>query len=178
MRWKDLVRNNLYGEVLYYSFLRYYAVAENAAGTSDYIEAVEQYDGKPGYLELTLPYTIYYKITNNPNNTYIYPNTTLDVLELYNPYKSEKYPGSEWTAGDYYGWWNDTDGCPKDQCLFSFYGFIRGDRGGNVYLIKDGEIYAQTGASSLPVVRYILPYPNAAIQRSAGQYKNYYGYIK
>ncbi|MEA4885610.1 MAG: RagB/SusD family nutrient uptake outer membrane protein [Bacteroides graminisolvens] len=178
MRWKDLVRNNLYGEVLYYSFLRYYAVAENAAGTSDYIEAVEQYDGKPGYLELTLPYTIYYKITNNPNNTYIYPNTTLDVLELYNPYKSEKYPGSEWTAGDYYGWWNDTDGCPKDQCLFSFYGFIRGDRGGNVYLIKDGEIYAQTGASNLPVVRYILPYPNAAIQRSAGQYKNYYGYIK
>ena len=178
MRWKDLVRNNLYGEVLYYSFLRYYAVAENAAGTSDYIEAVEQYDGKPGYLELTLPYTIYYKITNNPNNTHIYPNTTLDVLELYNPYKSENYPGSEWTAGDYYGWWNDTDGCPKDQCLFSFYGFIRGDRGGNVYLIKDGEIYAQTGASNLPVVRYILPYPNAAIQRSAGQYKNYYGYIK
>jgi len=28
----------------------------------------------------------------------------------------------------------------------------------------------------LPVVRYILPYPNLAIQRSAGAYQNYYGY--
>ena len=30
--------------------------------------------------------------------------------------------------------------------------------------------------SALPVVRYILPYPNSAILRSAGAYKNYYGY--
>jgi len=178
MRWKDLVRNNLYSEVLYYSFLRYYAVAENAAGTSDHIGVVEQYDGKPGYLELTLPYTIYYKIISNTNNINAYPNTALDVLELYNPYKSDKYPGSEWQSGDYYGWWNDADGCPKDQCLFSFYGFIRGDRGGNIYLVKDGETYAQTGPTNLPVVRYILPYPNAAIQRGAGVYKNYYGYTK
>jgi len=178
MRWKDLVRNNLYGEVLYYSFLRYYAVAENAAGTSDHIEAVEQYDGKPGYLELTLPYTIYYRIVSNPNNINVYPNTSMDVLELYNPYKADKYPGTGWSTGDYYGWWNDADGCPKDQCLFSFYGFVRGDRGGNIYLVKDGETYSQTGPTNLPVVRYILPYPNAAIQRSAGTYKNYYGYTK
>jgi hypothetical protein len=28
----------------------------------------------------------------------------------------------------------------------------------------------------LPVVRYILPYPEETIQRSSGIYKNYYGY--
>lgn len=178
MRWKDLVRNNLYGEVLYYSFLRYYAVAENAAGTSDHIEAVEQYDGKPGYLERDLPYEIYYKIVSNPNDVDLYPNTAMDILELYNPYMADNYPGSDWETGDFYGWWNDTDGCPKDQCLFSFYGFMRGDRGGSIYMVKDGDIYSQTGATDLPAVRYILPYPNAAIQRSAGVYKNYYGYTK
>lgn len=177
MRWKDLVRNNIYNEVLYYSFLRYYAVAENAAGSSDYIEAVEQYDGKPGYLELNLPYNMYYKIATNPGNVDIYPNTVLDVLEIYNPYNASSRPGNEWSTGDFYNWWNEGNGCPRDQCLFSFYGFMRGDREGVIYMVgNDGKTYPQTGASNLPVVRYILPYPNAAIQRSAGAYKNYYGY--
>ncbi len=180
MRWKDLVRNNLYNEVLYYSFLRYYAVAENASGTSDYIEQVEQYDGKPGYLETNLPYTMYYKENApNPNNVNAYPNTALNVLELFNPYSAQKPEiPSEWMLGDFYSWWNDNEGCPKDQCLFSFYGFMRGDRGGNVFVVRNGNLEMQSGANNLPVVRYILPYPNAAIQRSAGAYKNYYGYTK
>ena len=38
--------------------------------------------------------------------------------------------------------------------------------------------HAPSANASLPPVRYILPYPNAAIQRSAGAYKNYYGYTK
>ncbi len=178
MRWKDLVRNNLYSEVLYYSFLRYYSVAENAAGTSDYIAAVEEYDGKPGYLELDLPYDIYYQIADNPANVDIYPNTTLNVLNLYNQYKAAQYPGTGWSTAQFYQWWNENDGCPKDQCLFSFYGFMRGDRRGSVYIINNGTETHISGTNNLPVVRYILPYPNAAIQRSAGVYKNYYGFTR
>ena len=145
---------------------------------SDYIAAVEAYDGKPGYLELDLPYDIYYQVANNPADVNTYPNTVLDVLNIYNPYKLDRYPGTGWSTAYFYQWWNETDGCPKDQCLFSFYGFMRGDRRGNVYVIRDGAETNISGTSNLPVVRYILPYPNAAIQRSAGAYKNYYGYTR
>ncbi|MFC0877213.1 RagB/SusD family nutrient uptake outer membrane protein [Saccharicrinis sp. FJH2] len=182
MRWKDLVRNNMYAEVLYYSFLRYYSVAENSAGSSDYIERVETYDGMPGYLELTLPYNIYYRIISNPGDVNIYPNTQLDILEIYNPYIATQRPtdaANPWSTADFYGWWNESVGCPTDQCLYSFFGFIRGDDRGNLYVVDNGALTAMpSNASNLPVVRYILPYPNAAIQRSAGAYQNYYGYLK
>ena len=79
---------------------------------------VEEYDGKPGYIELNLPYKIYYKIETNPADINIYPNTTLNVLNLFNSYKADKYPGTGWSTGDFYDWWNDNDGCKKDQCIF------------------------------------------------------------
>jgi hypothetical protein len=51
---------------------------------------------------------------------------------------------------------------------------------GNIWLIRNGvqELFPTTipTADQLPVVRYILPYPNTVIQRSSGAYKNYYGY--
>ena len=55
---------------------------------------------------------------------------------------------------------------------------MRGDRSGNIYVVRDGNETMMTGPNNLPVVRYIIPYPNAAIQRSAGAYKNYYGFIR
>ncbi|MBN1183892.1 MAG: RagB/SusD family nutrient uptake outer membrane protein [Bacteroidales bacterium] len=182
MRWKDLVRNNMYGEVLFYSFLRYYSVAENSAGSSDYIERVETYDGMPGYLSKWLPYNIYYRIASNPGNINVYPNTQLDILEIYNPYITAQRPIdalNPWSTSDFYAWWNESVGCPTDQCLYSFFGFIRGDDGGNISVVDNGMLTSMpSDASNLPVVRYILPYPNAAIQRSAGAYQNYYGYTK
>lgn len=182
MRWRDLVRNNMYGEVLYYSFFRYYAVGENAGGTSSYIDMVNEYDGKGDYLE-KLPGSMYYQVISNVNDKSVYPNTTLDMLDIYNPYSSipssERPSGDDWETGDFYAWWNDTNGCPTDQCLFSFYGYIRGDRMGGIYMVGNGGVLTPAptdGAFGLPVVRYILPYPNDAIQRSAGVYRNYYGY--
>ena len=69
---------------------------------------------------------------------------------------------------------------PKDQCKYSFYGYIRCDDNGSIFLIRNGGMEqfpsSVPDASQLPPVRYILPYPNLAIQRSAGAYKNYYGY--
>jgi hypothetical protein len=78
-----------------------------------------------------------------------------------------------------YNWYNENTGLPNDKCKYTFYGYIRCDDSGNLWVIRDG---AQTqfgsipAASELPPVRYILPYPNTVIQRSAGAYKNYYGY--
>ncbi|MBR1880368.1 MAG: RagB/SusD family nutrient uptake outer membrane protein [Prevotella sp.] len=47
MRWKDLVRNNKLSEVLYHTFLRYYAVASENGGMSDATinDMVVEYDG-------------------------------------------------------------------------------------------------------------------------------------
>jgi starch-binding outer membrane protein, SusD/RagB family len=181
MRWKDLVRNNMYSEVLYYSFLRYYSVAEGASGSSNYVDNVEAYDGKPGYLA-NVPYSMYYRIISNPGNINVYPNTQLNVLEIYNPYTRKTKPidtTNPWITSDFYLWWNDAVGCPTDQCLNSYFGFIRGDEGGSINVVDNGTLIGMpSDASNLPVVRYILPYPNAAIQRSAGAYRNYYGYTK
>jgi hypothetical protein len=179
MRWKDLVRNNLYSEAVYYSFMRYYGLAQARAGSYEYVDMVGEYDGDTEYLN-NLPFQMYHKIVSNPNDINKYPNTVLDVREILNPYAM--YAGSYPTGYDvanYYEWWNETDGCPKDQCLFSFYGYIRADRQGSVFLVDNngGTVGVSSGhPASLPPVRYILPYPNSVIQRSAGAYKNYYGY--
>lgn len=179
MRWRDLVRNNLYSEVIYYSFMRYYGLAQARAGSYEYIDMVGEYDGDTEYLN-NLPFQMYHQIISNPGDINIYPNTTLDIREILNPYAM--YVGSYPTGYDvtnYYEWWNETDGCPKDQCLFSFYGYIRADRKGSVLLVDDNGKTVSVASgypTNLPPVRYILPYPNAAIQRSAGVYKNYYGY--
>lgn len=186
MRWKDLVRNNLYSEVVFYSFLRYYAVAEDAGvGSPALMDRVEMYDGKPDYL-LNRPMSMYYKLASNPGDVNVYPNTTLPVIEIYNRYSSRdsngdriQRPDNTWQTADLYGWWDDSGARP--QCLYSFLGFIYADENSNLKLIDNGqEMIIGTDHShvNLPVVRYILPYPNAAIQRSAGVYKNYYGYIK
>lgn len=184
MRWKDLVRNNLFAESTYYSFLRYLVCGENGAGQSSYQEMVEDYDGMPGYID-EMPSTIYYKIGENPQNLSVFPNKDLQIIDIYNPYES-LLPGDvpeeyRLTTLPYpYGWASD-DGTVNAQCLYSFFGYIYCDQvSGDVYLNDNGKYVAHTPSASavLPPVRYILPYPNSAIQRSAGVYKNYYGYTK
>lgn len=195
MRWKDLVRNNMYSEVLYYTFLRYYALGENAGGTSNYMDAVEMYDfGQEAGRYDNLPFSIFWRRVANPKDTNKYPNTALEVLEIANPYNlQEKKPSdpSEITNDEYrwketqnnFGWWNEGAGTPTNQCLYSLYGFMRGNAQGQPALVENNgslstvsSADANMTADKLPVVRYILPYPNAAIQRSGGTYKNYYGY--
>ena len=58
----------------------------------------------------------------------------------------------------------------------------------NIYVVRDGavvplsldpsetEAAIESNISSLPAVRYLLPYPEEAIARSSGAYKNYYGF--
>lgn len=192
MRWRDLVRNNLYGQELVYSFLRYLSVAMNNAGASTGFEDnIIEHDGS-NYLD-NLPIEMHYHVL--PQNTewkvdpskvygYPYPNKTLDMLYIYNPYKSSTRPanalsaieGETWKTAEFYKWQSDAE--PSNQCKYSFYGYIRHNTSGEIEF--DGsDVSLEQGipaVSALPVVRYILPYPNAAIQRSAGAYKNYYGH--
>lgn len=134
---------------------------------------------------------LYGNVIDDGNVIYSYPNQTMQSLRIYNAYKPAQQPvksyitnfgfqAQAWNYADFYQWGDESTGTPRDQCKYSFYGFIRSDDGGNIWLIKDG---VQTlfpsdipSAEELPVVRYILPYPNLAIQRSNGAYKNYYGY--
>ena len=184
MRWKDLVRNNLLAENTYYNFLRYLVCGENAAGQSAYQEMVEEYDGMPEYLD-KLPSTVYYMIGANPQTPSVFPNTSLRIIDIYNPYDDvvvstvpDEYRAL--TVQYPYAWASDA-GVVNAQCLYSFYGYIYCDQiSGLVYLNTNGKYstHAPNANASLPLVRYILPYPNAAIQRSAGAYKNYYGYTK
>ena len=77
------------------------------------------------------------------------------------------------------------DGSPRGQVLYSLFGFIRGDeQTGGFKVVDNGAVTnftvnaddPQGTVKRLPAVRYLLPYPEEAIARSAGAYKNYYGY--
>lgn len=120
-----------------------------------------------------------------------YPNQKFESLRIFNPYEPAQKPATStitnygfkataWLSADFYQWGNTNNGTPKDECKYSFYGFMRGDDMGNIWLIRNGvqEQFPATipSADQLPVVRYILPYPNTVILRAGGAYKNYYGY--
>lgn len=194
MRWRDLVRNNLYGQEVVFSFLRYLSAAMGNAGTyTGFEDDIAEHDGSD-YLD-KLPEEMYYHVLPqnaewrvDANNVYgyPYPNKTLDILYIYNPYEAKAKPaialagieGKEWKTANFFQWQSDSE--PTNQCKYSFFGYIRRNENGVIVLVKNGaEVpIGETipEISALPVVRYILPYPNSAIQRSAGAYKNYYGY--
>ena len=131
-----------------------------------------------------------YVIDATGNISQKYPNQSLKSLRIYNAYKPASQPitsqitnfgfsAQAWNFKDFYQWGNQNTGLPKDQCKYSFYGYIRCDDGGNLWIIRNGtqeQFSTIPAASELPPVRYILPYPNLAILRSGGAYKNYYGY--
>lgn len=123
---------------------------------------------------------------------YNYPNQSLKSLRIYNAYRTVKKPTADdiniyglmgfqadaWIATEFYQWGDSDAGEPKNQCKYSFNGYVLYEDG-KVIIYNNGakeDLPSTFDASSLPAVRYIMPYPNQAIQRSAGQYKNYYGY--
>ena len=214
MRWKDLVRNNQYAEKIFFTFLDYYAVTEAMAGTSSYIDMVEEYDKVP-YSEVFVQsmYSILVKNYADPN----FPNKGLYMFYVANPYNGAmqnptgtapaKYfedagiddiyePVSPRaitglsTASNTIAWttttlaWSNDDGTPKNQIIYSLFGYIRINQAGNIVIVDNGSALpfsinsddAQANISRLPAVRYLLPIPDEAIARSGNIYKNYYGY--
>ena len=214
MRWKDLVRNNMYSEKIFFTFLDYYAMTEAMAGTSSYIDMVEEYDKVP-YSDVFVQsmYSILVKNYDDPNfpNRGVYmfyianpyngamqnPTGTAPAKyfedngldEIYNPVSPKAITGLS-TASNSVAWttttlaWSNDDGTPKNQIVYSLYGYIRINQAGNIVVVDNGAAQnfsinpnnAQANIDRLPAVRYLLPIPDEAIARSAGVYKNYYGY--
>ena len=214
MRWKDLVRNNMYSEKIFFTFLEYYAMTEAMAGTSSYIDMVEEYDKVP-YSDVFVQsmYSILVKNYNDPNfpNKGVYmfyianpyngamqnPTGTAPAKyfedngldEIYNPVSPKAITGLS-TASNSVAWttttlaWSNDDGSPKNQIVYSLYGYIRVNQAGNIVVVDNGSAQsfnintsnAQDNINRLPAVRYLLPIPDEAIARSGNVYKNYYGY--
>ena len=79
--------------------------------------------------------------------------------------------------------WGSDSGLPNEYMCYSFRGYIYCDyeRTGTVYINNNGTYTSAPdprtlNPETLPVVRYILPYPRNVINRSNGQYSNSYGY--
>ena len=157
IRWKDLVRWNLYAKKVYETFKEYYIVASMMGG--DYLDGFEKYE--------TLPANKFYKRIPNPGNKNLFPNTTLQIIEFYNPWEATQHPGTGWEMVTLYEWFNPDTSIPRNQILFSFKGYIKGGPTGN---------WESFNPNNLPPVRYILPIPNQVVTLSNGLYKNSYGY--
>jgi starch-binding outer membrane protein, SusD/RagB family len=157
IRWKDLVRWNLYSKVVYDSFMEYYIVASLAGG--DFMPGFEKYQN--------LPVNKFYKREANLGDKSKYPNTTLPIIKFHNEWEAVLHPGAGWEAATLYAWYNEDTSMPRNQILYSFRGYIKGGPASN---------WESLDRNNLPPVRYILPLPNSAIQMSNGTYKNQYGY--
>lgn len=157
LRWKDLVRWNMYSKVVYNTFMEYYIVASMAGG--DFMEGSDAYQN--------LPFNKFWRRIANPGNKAIYPNTQLDIIEFYNPWEAVLHPGAGWEMATFYNWYNVDNAIPNGQILYSFRGYIKGGPAAN---------FESLNPNNLPPVRYILPFPNQTIVMSNGAYKNQYGY--
>lgn len=210
MRWKDLVRNNLYSEQIFYTFLAYYGVAEDQSTGSPYIDMISEHDGID-YANISAMSNIYYVYVKNTGDAN-FPNSNLYMLYIVNPWSSDEQPSSK--PEDYFAnlglsyepvsarditgqtssakdvaWGNSEniwskDGVLKNEVLYSLFGYIRGDEDGNIKIVNNGAVVnfdidtqnPEATVQQLPAVRYLLPYPQEAIARSDGRYKNYYGF--
>ena len=211
MRWKDLVRNNLYSEQIFYTFLAYYGVAEDQSTGSPYIDMISEHDGID-YANISAMSTIYYVYVKNTGDVN-FPNSNLYMLYIVNPWTADVQPSSK--PEDYFAnlglpyepvsaraitgqtssakdvaWgnseniWSSQDGVLKNEVLYSLFGYIRGDEDGNIKIVNNGAVVnfdidtqnPEATVQQLPAVRYLLPYPQEAIARSDGRYKNYYGF--
>ena len=211
MRWKDLVRNNLYSEQIFYTFLAYYGVAEDQATGSPYIDMISEHDGID-YANISAMTNIYYVYVKNTGDAN-FPNSNLYMLYIVNPWTADVQPSSK--PEDYFAnlglpyepvsaraitgqtssakdvaWgnseniWSSQDGVLKNEVLYSLFGYIRGDEDGSIKIVNNGAVVnfdidtqnPEATVQQLPAVRYLLPYPQEAIARSDGRYKNYYGF--
>ena len=210
MRWKDLVRNNLYSEQIFYTFLAYYGVAEDQSTGSPYIDMLSEHDGID-YANISAMTNIYYVYVKNTGDAN-FPNSNLYMLYIVNPWTADVQPSSK--PEDYFAnlglpyepvsaraitgqtssakdvaWGNSEniwskDGVLKNEVLYSLFGYIRGDEDGSIKIVNNGAVVnfdidtqnPEATVQQLPAVRYLLPYPQEAIARSDGRYKNYYGF--
>jgi len=184
LRWRDLVRWNKYAEVIRDEFYKYYGAALAIGGDEFYWEGFDQ----------TYPSEVFYRrVDENPGYDYTKFGSmpvaqSMPVLEVVNPLSWMRAtdlpalkengewiaaPGDEqWTTGGFFTGLAKDDSTPNAKCCYSLRGYITGDEFGGDPKPNLWEVAPE----ALPVVRYILPIPEKAVNMSKGTYKNYYGY--
>lgn len=186
MRWRDLVRNNLYGETVFYTFLRMLGVAEVTGASSDFNNAsaaASLYDTNGATDEKwdNLPPLVYVKTEETSNlNVEWFPNKSVPMLHIYNLYtKGRPDDTKTYTTNTMYEKWVTGDNNPSNEVKNSMYGYVHiADNGGNVLLNYNGEFRTVSDVpATFPVLRYLMPYPQSQVQDAAGAYVNYYGYV-
>lgn len=206
MRWKDLVRWNLYNQVVYKTFWKYYAMGCDRDNSYDFEGIFDKIPAEIFYKIRTrsewnelanndpAKYTVanYPEIFNMPNTDskigviefYHYDSDTLKINNLWENWglhvkemATVPTTGSDaWSQTTLFNWLDDNTGIAKAQCRCSFRGYIYIDQGGTIYPAGMPDYSSEAVLSTLPPVRYILPIPRDVISRSLGQYQNYYGY--
>lgn len=196
MRWRDLVRNNLLNQQVFYSFWRLYQRGNDDDGEDT--EAVSQFDfGDPGRWDSDNLPTMMYVLTNEANEGVAalteaqFPNSELNIVKILNPYTKMRAddplllanPKFKASDNNPLYWFNENTSMPNDNILYSFFGYIHGDNVTGNIVINNNDTYVSAPrptsnptVESLPVIRYILPIPRTVITRSYGAYKNQYGY--
>ncbi len=184
LRWRDLVRWNKYAEVIRDEFYKYYGAALAIGGDEIYWEGFDQ----------IYPSEIFYRrVDENPGYDYTKFGSmpvaqSMPVLEVANPLSWMRAtdlpvlkedgqwvaaPGDEqWTTAGFFTGLAKDDATPNANCCYSLRGYITGDEFGGEPKPNLWEVAPE----ALPVVRYILPIPEKAVNMSNGTYKNYYGY--
>lgn len=190
MRWKDLVRNNIYGQELYYTYLRTILIPDKKISmTGTYSEDLALHDGlEDDFYDNKIMENVAYRILDNIDKP-TFPNNQIKYVEVFNlweyytvnDYDRTLYPNTP----DMYAKFRSEDGTIAAEPCYSLLGYIYRDRTSEQEYISNGT---KTGIfvndytimngkpTSFPPVRYILPYPSAAIRDGAGAYVNYYGY--
>ena len=196
MRWRDLVRNNLYNQQVYYSFWRMFVVGDEDDGPDN--EAIGVFDANDPdkWNSNNLPIQMYVlaNVDNEGVGSYTYeqfPNTELKVVKILNPYKRMASNDPLLTSNPLFRsastsplyWFDEDAGYPKSELLYSFYGYIYYNEATGRVMVNNNGRYEDSPypssaptVESLPVLRYILPYPRTVISRAYGAYKNQYGY--
>lgn len=191
MRWRDLVRNNIYGQELYYTFLRMCVIADNRLSSPTYSEELALHDGlDAGFYDNNIMLTPYYRILDKIESP-TFPNNQLKYIEVYRLWESYNINDVDKTVYDknaeMYTKHRTDDGTIGNEVCYSLLGYIYRDRTTEIDYISNGQKTKLIGNDYVPVastpavfppVRYILPYPSAAIRDGAGAYVNYYGYAK
>ncbi len=185
MRWKDLVRWDLYKQVVFKTFWQYYGFASDDS-SYDFDDKFDTY-----------PRQVYYKAVANPRDG-SYPNEALKVFQFFTDKeygvdsqwknftvdyiqnhedRMPKTTGSDaWSSNQWFVWVDANSGVVKAECRCSLRGYIYADAQGTITPATLPQYTSTLDLKTLPPVRYILPIPKDAISRSSGAYKNYYGY--
>lgn len=207
MRWRDLVRNNMLNEVVYWAYQRYYLLCQGEVE-----DALDVYDDIDWSKEFIYTYKYHndfprYTATKDGNVAYDdkqagylhkweFPQESpnMNIVWVINRFRQKttdddktKYKDADGKSQDPgtgdNSWQDGNTQMPKAQLRYCLRGYMNCDEDKDIIEINDNGKYVNAPSPSsnptvqtLPVLRYILPYPRAIITRSMGKYTNKYGY--